>query len=96
MSVNSSGNMREAMPETAAWIDSLRDAFGAEAINPQLRHIHAQENGNTLGNPATHSIAGKPLGYALAVSDMPDIVALLEQRKTARSAYKPPSNKRHK
>lgn len=91
------GSMRDKMPETAAWIDSLRDAFGAETINPMLKHIHAQEGGNTLGKPATHSIAGKPLGKAIKVSEMPDIMSQLESRQDARkSLAKPIGNKRHK
>lgn len=91
------GSMRDKMPETAAWIDSLREAFGAAAINPMLKHMHAQEDGNTLGKPATHSIAGKPLGYAVAVSQMPDIMVQLESRQEARkSLAKALGNKRHK
>ncbi len=51
-----SKNMRDDMPTTAAFIDSLREAFGADMINDQIRKgikgeptFYAQENGLTLG-----------------------------------------------
>lgn len=31
------GSMRELMPQTAAWIDELREAFGREAIDRIVR-----------------------------------------------------------
>ena len=82
------GNMREAMPTIAAWVDSLREVFGAETINPMLRGIYAIENGKAIGKPATHNIHGKPLNRVIAVSGMPDIVELLELRKTAPASVK--------
>lgn len=52
------GAMREQMPETAAFIDALREAFGAEAINGQIRRgmkgepvFHAREGGFEIGTP---------------------------------------------
>lgn len=50
-------SLRQVMPQTAAWIDGLRDAFGADAINPSIRkgmagmpgHFHAEENGRQAG-----------------------------------------------
>ena len=50
-------SLRQAMPQTAAWIDELRDAFGADAINASIRkgmaglpnHFHAEENGHHAG-----------------------------------------------
>lgn len=48
--------MREAMPTVAAWIDELREAFGADVINPAIRngvaggtHFYAEEGGQTIG-----------------------------------------------
>ncbi|MGB6054612.1 MAG: hypothetical protein WBG17_05170 [Burkholderiaceae bacterium] len=48
--------MRAVMPETAAWIDSLREAFGADAIDAQIRKsmrgeptFFASENGHVIG-----------------------------------------------
>lgn len=49
--------MRDKMPETAALIDALREAFGAEAINAVLRrgmkgdanYFCARENGHQVG-----------------------------------------------
>ena len=44
------------MPETAAWVDALRLAFGADEINRVIRAgmkgepvFHAVENGHELG-----------------------------------------------
>lgn len=53
-----SKSMREQMPQTAAFIDSLREAFGADMINEQIRRglageptFHAIEAGHELGTP---------------------------------------------
>lgn len=53
------GSMRDQMPTVAAWIDQLRDAFGKESIDNQLRAgmrgqpvFFAQENGQTVGTPS--------------------------------------------
>jgi hypothetical protein len=55
---NMKKNLREDMPETAAWIDALRAAFGADHINGQIRAgmagqpvFDAAENGHTVGTP---------------------------------------------
>ena len=52
----SKGSMRDQMPATAAWIDKLREAFGKESIDQQIRAglrgkpvFYASENGHTLG-----------------------------------------------
>lgn len=49
-------NMREKMPQTAAFIDDLRKTFGAASINEQIRRglngeptFYAKENGFELG-----------------------------------------------
>lgn len=52
-------SLRDAMPETAAFIDAMRDAFGAAAINPQIKkgvsgipnQFHAVEAGREAGTP---------------------------------------------
>lgn len=51
-------NMRTEMPGTAAFIDAMRDAFGADMINDQIRKgmrgeptFYAKENGHELGTP---------------------------------------------
>jgi len=48
--------LRETMPETAAFIDACREAFGAEEVNAQIklgmqgaRTFHASENGIEVG-----------------------------------------------
>ncbi|NYT76540.1 hypothetical protein H0A71_06015 [Alcaligenaceae bacterium] len=53
-----SKSLRDQMPETTAFIDSLREAFGAEMINEQIRKglkgeatFYASENGHELGTP---------------------------------------------
>lgn len=50
-------SMRELMPQTFAWLQDLRAAFGAEAIDPQIRAalqdgmptFRATEGGHTVG-----------------------------------------------
>ena len=49
-------SMREQMPQCAAFIDSLRDAFGKDHIDGQIRAgmrgepvFYASENGHTIG-----------------------------------------------
>lgn len=53
-------SMRDSMPQTAAWIDDLRAAFGAGAVNGAIRAgigglpvFFAAEAGHQLGAPAT-------------------------------------------
>lgn len=48
--------LRQSMPTVAAWIDDLREAFGADTINAAIRngmaggtHFHAEENGCEIG-----------------------------------------------
>ena len=50
------------MPETAAFIDAMREAFGAENINPSIKAglngqptFWAKENGQEIGTRAPHS-----------------------------------------
>lgn len=53
-------SMREQMPEVAAFIDKMRDAFGKEHIDQQIRKgmrgepvFFARENGHQIGTPVT-------------------------------------------
>lgn len=62
-------NLRAEMPTTAAWIDSLREAFGADQIEPAIRRgmkggsdFYASENGHVLG--AQHG------GKCVSLADM--------------------------
>lgn len=48
--------LRQTMPTVAAWVDELREAFGAGAINPALRNgvaggalFYATEGGHSIG-----------------------------------------------
>lgn len=50
------GSLRDAMPETAAWIDQLREAFGADVIDVSIRRglqgkptFWAEEGGQEVG-----------------------------------------------
>ena len=50
--------LRETMPTVAAIIDDLRDAFGADVINPSIKGgmagvptFYARENGHEIGTP---------------------------------------------
>ena len=58
----SSGNLRQAMPETTAFIDQMREAFGAEMINAAIRAgidgvgtFWAKENGHEVGSRPAYS-----------------------------------------
>jgi len=65
------GNLRREMPETAAFIDALREAFGAPQINAAIKAgidgsgtFYASENGREIGSlplPPTFSISGDDL-----------------------------------
>ena len=63
--------LRQAMPTTAAFIDAMREAFGAAAINCQIKAgidgqptFWAKENGQEIGTRAPHSAE-----RAVALSD---------------------------
>lgn len=59
--------LRQTMPTVAAWVDELRAAFGADAINPAIRngaaggsHFYAEENGHAIGceaMPGSHVVS---------------------------------------
>lgn len=65
-------SLREEMPETAAWIDELRAAFGVDAINGSIRkgmaglpgHFHAEESAHQAGT------AFIPLGVEVSATQM--------------------------
>lgn len=51
-------NLREEMPQTYAFIEACRAAFGKESVNPQIKlgmegaaTFHAIENGIEIGTP---------------------------------------------
>lgn len=51
-------NLRTAMPNVTAWIDGLRDAFGADDINAAIKSgmggvpgFCAREAGHSVGTP---------------------------------------------
>ncbi len=52
----SRGSMREVMPLTAAFVDAMREAFGAQAVEQIIRDgmagqpgFYAEEGGRTIG-----------------------------------------------
>jgi len=54
--------LRQSMPATAAFIDSMREAFGAEMINAAIKAgidgqptFYASENGQEIGTRAPYS-----------------------------------------
>ncbi|MET3135283.1 hypothetical protein AAKU55_005591 [Oxalobacteraceae bacterium GrIS 1.11] len=62
-------DMRIEMPQTAAFIDNLREAFGTEFINGRIRAgmrgeavFYATENGHSVGTPV-------PQGVAISTND---------------------------
>ena len=53
-----SRSLRDQMPQVAAFIDDLREAFGREVIDGQIRAglagqpvFHAREGGHEIGTP---------------------------------------------
>ena len=67
--MNKPANMWQQMPHTAAWIDDLRAAFGADAINATIRLgmqgnpgcFYASENGHQVGTPSPPPAAHKTI-----------------------------------
>jgi hypothetical protein len=52
-----SGDMRSAMPQTTAFVDAMREAFGVDDVNEVIKkgmrghawHFWASENGHEIG-----------------------------------------------
>lgn len=51
--------LRDSMPTVAAWVDELREAFGADSINAAIRNgvaggaaFYATEGGQSIGSDA--------------------------------------------
>jgi hypothetical protein len=55
--------MRDQMPQVAAWIDELREVFGADQIDPSIRRGMA-------GQP--HQFFASEAGYSIG-TDSPDL-----------------------
>lgn len=60
---NTARNLRESMPQVTAFIDELREAFGTEEINAQIKlgmqgaqTFHAVENGIEVGTRFTEPV----------------------------------------
>lgn len=59
----SNQNLRDEMPEVTAFIDSMREAFGKDHIDYQIRRgmrgepvFFAQENGRQIGTPVIKEV----------------------------------------
>lgn len=70
--------MRQAMPVVAAFIDDLRDAFGKDMIDAQIRigikggqAFHAKEGGQSIGTPLL-SVDGIKLSETIVGRMFPD------------------------
>lgn len=68
------GGMREKMPTTAAWIDELRDVFGSEMVDEQIRRgmkgaatFYAEEGGHSVGTKAVEPHSDKVFSGARLV-----------------------------
>lgn len=55
--------LREKMPEIAAWVDQMVDAFGKDCVHGQIRRglageptFFAQENGHAVGTPVGQGV----------------------------------------
>ena len=83
-----SQNLRAEMPTVAAWIDELREAFGADQINPQIKAgidgqptFWARENGQEIGTRAPYD-ANKAIDMSdTVVSSKNATAAQRESRK---------------
>lgn len=71
-------NLRTEMPTVATWIDSLRDAFGADGINAAIKAgingaptFYATENGHTVGTPAREPDPAKTISVADMALNLP-------------------------
>lgn len=60
--MNQKPDLRTAMPSVTAFIDSMREAFGKEMIDGQIRKglkgepvFHAAENGHAIGTRQTRA-----------------------------------------
>lgn len=67
---NSAGHLREKMPGVAAFVDSLRLAFGKEMVDHMIRTglqdgtFWAVENGLVVGQPPTDVMEKHRAGFA--------------------------------
>lgn len=53
--------MRTSMPQVAAWIDELREVFGADQVDPSIRRGIAGQPHQFFASEAGHSIGtGSP------------------------------------
>jgi len=75
--------LRQTMPLVAAWIDDLREAFGKDAIDGQIRngltglpHFHARENGQQIGFAAAEGV-----GISGAALNLPSAAELARRAK---------------
>ncbi len=85
--------LRAAMPIVAAWVDEMRDAFGADIINAAIRNgmaggcdFYASENGYVIGYPPP--AAGMTLNADQLLSNSRAVQPILRQELKARNEKK--------
>ena len=71
--------LRQTMHTVSAWVDELREAFGADSINAAIRngaaggsHFYAEESGQTIGSqeiPGRHVVSLANMVLARAEGD---------------------------
>lgn len=67
-----SGSMRDKMPETAKFLDELREVFGAERLNETIRRqVHGGEDLGFWASEAGHTV-GKRKNDGVGVSPVVD------------------------
>lgn len=50
------GTMREAMPQAAAFVDAMREAFGADQVDPSIRAGMCGEPNKFWAREAGHEV----------------------------------------
>ena len=88
--------LRQTMPTVAAWVDELREAFGADAINPAIRNgvaggaqFYAEEGGQTIGldaPPAGHAVSAAAMVFVKPEGETAERIA---KSMAAMRAYAP-------
>lgn len=87
--MNKKVSMREQMPQVAAIIDALREAFGAEVVDAAIRRgmrggqgFHATENGHEVGTPVYRGVPldREPEPYVRRVGEVAWQAALDQQK----------------
>lgn len=81
-------NLREAMPDTYAFIEECREAFGKESVNPMIKlgmegaqTFYASENGIEVGTRFTEPTKFVTGNQMVLQCDRPEIVTGRKERR---------------